>query len=420
MSTRITGTDLNQWSGLRSTQDLLPAVVRELIMATVEPTRIRFPANEAVARPGLDGVVTVSGNAGPYVPSGDSVWEVSSNGSPKAKATADYKKRTEQTSVDERTDLTFVFVTSRSWGDASEWVEDTVALGDGWKDIRAIEAEDLALWLNICPGVEAWLAQHLNRPYGIVSLHRWFSRWSGLTEPETPAHVPLSGRRDDAAQLLNDLDGPPAALERCAGSVEEVVAFVAATLLLGPGPAPSRHDGETITSPDGDDVDSPEGLKDFTTELARPRNPDELEALLARAVVIETEDAWNRWCQHARPQVLIPLFYPDNVTEAVAAGHHVVLPRVARDANDEGRLTRSQSTAPAPPGPTRESTSALPTTTPEPPVATCGHSAAESPATGAIAPPGGRPGRPPPSSPRLSWPAAGTRRPRATSRSCSR
>jgi hypothetical protein len=127
VSTRITGTDLNQWSGLRSTQGTLPAVVREPIMATVEPTRIRFPADEAVARPGLDGVVTVYGAAGPYVPSGDSVWEASTNGSPKVKATADHKKRTEQTSAKRRADLTFVFVTSRAWGDAEAWVEEAPA-----------------------------------------------------------------------------------------------------------------------------------------------------------------------------------------------------------------------------------------------------------------------------------------------------
>jgi hypothetical protein len=306
-------------------------------MATVEPTRIRFPADEAVARPGLDGVLTVAGDAGPYVPSGDSIWEASTNGSPKSKATEDYKKRTEQTSVEERSDLTFVFVTSRGWSDAEAWAEETIALGDGWKDIQVIEAEDLALWLNTCPGVEAGLAQQLNRPYGIVGLHRWFTRWSEQTEPETPTQLPLAGRRDDAIELLNDLDGPPAALERCAGSIEEVVAFVAATLLRGPGPDPKSQDGEPVAGPNSNKI-SAERLEDFTTELARTREPDELEALISRTVVIESGEAWSRWCQHARPQVFIPLFYPDNVTEAVAAGHHVVLPRVARDANDRGRL----------------------------------------------------------------------------------
>jgi hypothetical protein len=308
-------------------------------MATVHPTRIRFPADEAVSRPGLDGVVTVAGDAGPHVPSGDSVWEASTNGNPKAKAAGDYKKRTEQTTAEERAGLTFVLVTSRSWPGAEEWVEDTKKLGDGWKDIRVIEAEGLALWLNTCPGVEAWLAGHLNRPYNIVSLQRWFTNWSVYTEPETPAEVPLAGRREDAIRLLNDLDGPPSALELCAGSVEEVVAFVAATLLLGPGPDPKKQDGEAVTGPDREEVGSAADLEDFSVQFTRPREPDELEAILARTVVVETPEAWSRWCHHDRPQVLIPLFYPDNVAEAVAAGHHVVLPRVARDANDKGRLS---------------------------------------------------------------------------------
>lgn len=341
MSTRVTGTDLHQWSSRRTAQGELPAVVRQLIMATVEPTRILFPADEAVARPGLDGVLTVSGEAGPYVPAGDSAWEAGTNGDPRTKAAGDYVKRVMRTSVEERAALTFVFVTSRSWPGAVRWVEDTKELGDGWKDIRAIEAEDLATWLSVCPGVEAGLAGDLNRPYGIVSLRRWFVRWSEYTEPATPAELPLAGRREDAIGLLNALDGSPAAVELCAGSVEEVVAFVAATLLLGAGPDSRERHGEIVTPADSHEIDSVGYLDgDGTaTTHSRSREPAELEALLARAVVVETPEAWSRWCQHHRAQVFIPLFYPDNVTEAVAAGHHVILPRVARGANEANRLT---------------------------------------------------------------------------------
>lgn len=339
MSIRLTGTDLNQWSVRRPAQGELPAVVRQLIMATAQPVRIVFPADEGIARPGLDGILTVTGDAGPFVPNGDSVWEASTNGNPKAKATDDYKKRTSQISADARAKTTFVFVTSRSWPDAAGWVEEMTDLGDGWKEIRVVEAEDLANWLSTCPGVHEWLAEHLYRPTGLVSLQRWFARWSSLTNPATPAALMLAGRRDDTVVLLNDLDGPPAAIERCAGSAEEVVAFVAAALTLGPGldPEPQREDAGA--DPAVDEVDAVEDLDARAVPLSRARERDELEALLARALVIENEDAWRRWSLHEQPQILVPLFYPDSVQEAVGAGHHVVLPRVARDGNEPHLLS---------------------------------------------------------------------------------
>ena len=70
---------------------------------------------------------------------------------------------------------------------------------------------------------------------GITSLRRWFANWSVFTEPATPPEVPFAGRREDAVQLLNTLDGPPATINMCAGSLDEIVAFVAATFLLSPG-----------------------------------------------------------------------------------------------------------------------------------------------------------------------------------------
>lgn len=338
MSIRLTGTDLDQWSARRSAHGELPAVVRQLIMATAQPARIAFPADEGIARRGLDGILTVTGDPGPFIPSGESVWEASAEGNPKTKATRDYNKRTSQTSSATRASTAFVFVTSRSWPGATSWAGEISNRRDGWKEIRVIEAESLATWLGTCPGVHEWLAEHLYRPTGLVSLQRWFDRWSLLTAPETPAALMLAGRRDDAVALLNDLDGPPAAIERCAASAEEVVAFVSATLSLDPGPDPLPQRTDALADRPEGEVDEGEDPTGPAVRLNRARERYELEALLARAVVIENEDAWRRWSLHEQPQILLPLFYPESVEEAVGAGHHVVLPRVARRANEPGLL----------------------------------------------------------------------------------
>jgi hypothetical protein len=110
----------------------------------------------------------------------------------------------------------------------------------------------------------------------------------------------LAGRRDDTVALLNDLDGPPTAIERCAASAEEVVAFVAATLSLGPGPGPEPQREDAGADPAVDEVNAVEDLDEPAVTLSRARTPDELEALLARAVVIENEDAWRRWSLPSR------------------------------------------------------------------------------------------------------------------------
>lgn len=341
MSTQVTSTDLDQWSHRRDTQGQLPGLVRRLIMATVRPERIRFPAHEGIALPGLDGILKVAGSAGPFVPAGDSAWEASTEARPRSKATRDYMKRTKQTGATERAVTTFVFVTTRTFGDAEAWVKEMEARSDGWKAIQVIDAQDLATWLETCPGVHAWLANELGRPLGIVELRQWFDRWSAQTDPATPAALLLAGRRSDAIEFLNELDGHPKAVERCATSVEEVVAFVAASLLLGPGPAPERPTDDAPVPPDGDGLDVDDTL-DSEGALGRAREPEELEALLARCVVVENVDAWRRWSHHDQPHILIPLFYPDSVQEAVDAGHHVVLPRGSNDAHDQGRLAPLQ------------------------------------------------------------------------------
>ena len=341
MSVQLTSTDLDDWSRRQSSHGQLPAVVRRLIMSTVRPERIRFPAAEGIALRGLDGILRVAGSAGPYVPAGDSAWEASAEDRPRSKATRDYTKRTKQTPAAERAAITFVFVTSRRFGDSGAWIEEMKARGDGWKDIKVIDAEDLATWLETCPGVHAWLSNELGRPLGIVELSQWIDRWLAQTDPATPTALLLAGRRRDVVDLLNEFDGHPRVVERCAGSVEEVVAFAGAVLRQEPEPAPSAAAADGAVAPDEQGVDANSPTDDEIMPI-RARHPEELEALLARCVVVETEDAWRRWSHHPYPQILIPLFYPDSVQEAVDAGHHVVLPRVSRDAHDKGRLALLQ------------------------------------------------------------------------------
>jgi hypothetical protein len=309
-------------------------------MASSRPHNIRMPAAEGVALAGLDGVVSVKGGAPPYVPAGDSIWELGTNEKKRAKAVDDYEKRTKGTSAAERARTTYVCVLSRRWGSGEKWVKDMKARGDGWKDIKVLAADELALWMEDCPGVEAWFREHCGLgSLGDIAVGDWFARWTKLTDPDTPAAVLTAGRRRDVIRLLDAFDAAPGDIPVAASSVDEAVAFVAAALVLGPGPDPDPAEDET----DGDEAVAPN--EDGSESAEEPdddpaiRRPETLEALRERTIVIEDQEGWRRWSTHAVPHILVPLFLPDSVADAIDAGHHVVLPQRARVARQDGRLS---------------------------------------------------------------------------------
>lgn len=328
MSSLLTSADLVEWSERLDSQGHLPTLIRRLIMGTVRPDRVRVPSGESVALPGLDGEVRVSGGSKPFVPAGSSVWEFGTNYARKKKATEDYEKRTRQTTPAMRNSTTFVFVTSRRWTKGTEWIAEMEKRGDGWKAIVVLTADELVTWLEMCPAASAWLREHLGRgSMGDVALDDWFSNWAAESNPATPAGALVAGRRDDVVRILDALDEPPRTIDVAANSLDEAVAFVAASLTLGPGPDPKLADAET---PETDEERIPD---------TRERSADELEAFRSRAVVIEDVDGWRRWSSHSVEQILVPLFVPDSIDAAIGAGHHVVLSRVARGARESGRLT---------------------------------------------------------------------------------
>ena len=90
----IDETSIRQWADLHECRRNLPIFVRRLIRETAPNlSSLRFPGNEAVDLPGLDGQAE-NGTATAWVPAGWSVWEMGCNQRPRAKANADYNKRT--------------------------------------------------------------------------------------------------------------------------------------------------------------------------------------------------------------------------------------------------------------------------------------------------------------------------------------
>ena len=156
----INATDIDDFfSKRRDAQGLLPLLLCKLILASVERENlrcIRFPSEDQVGQPGYDGVVEVE-ISHPYVPEGASGWEMSTESDINSKASADYDKRTGTPGSLSVLAATFIFVTPRNWRGKASWVESKRQRKE-WLTVNALDATDLATWLNLTPAVERWLA----------------------------------------------------------------------------------------------------------------------------------------------------------------------------------------------------------------------------------------------------------------------
>ncbi len=299
--------DLEQWSGHADARLRLPALVRRLIWATTKGQSVfRFPAQEGVQRPGWDGeLVVAQGN--PWVPDGESVWEMSTGADPEAKADENFEKRTKATPAAEAAQRTFVFVTPRKWIGRQQWAEARRKAGP-WRDVRVLDSDDLEHWLEIAWAVDIWFARSLGkRPADVVDLTHHWETLHQLTEPPLPAAAFLAGRIAARDSLNQALSGPPQEVRVAALSVQEVIDFVAA-------------------------VHGSQGEED---------------ALPARAVIVSSADALRQLSTSTEPLVFLPA--PElavdraAITRAVKGGHHIIThrPYSTHAESDSIRLPRA-------------------------------------------------------------------------------
>ena len=209
---------------------------------------------------------------------------------PKGKADEDWKTRSTNSQPLQADEATFVFVTSRRWSDKEKWAREWAGEGP-WRDVRVLDADNLAAWLDDAPAVHVWLSIQIGkRPTNVVDLESWWGEWSrGTRPPLTPQFVQAGRDRrlEEIRQRLLDGTGRTWAIQ--AESQEEAVACLyCAALALG-------------------------------TEQA--------QCLFAGSLVVNTADALRSLISAKRPLVLIPTFEAGSLASAGAqAGHVVVVP----------------------------------------------------------------------------------------------
>ena len=208
---------------------LLPVLARKLIHSTGSDLHaVDFPGYDNAERHGWDGWID-AGAATPWIPEGESGWELSTNKDPRRKAEKDYAARISSVARTKRQNCTFVFATSRNWPGKREWANHKHATNE-WKAVRAFDASDLEQWLEQSIPAQVWLADQLGWPVDDVeSLDGYWQRWATVCDPQmTPAifEPSIAAHRDT---LRDWLAAAPSRkpLVVAADSKEEALAFLA-------------------------------------------------------------------------------------------------------------------------------------------------------------------------------------------------
>jgi transcriptional regulator with XRE-family HTH domain len=304
----IKALDLERWADTLDARGTLPELVRRLIRASGKAIRpIEFPAHEQVQRPGWDGIVE-SDEASEFVPAGTSVWELGVEKDPRKKAEDDFGKRTKATAGLDKKETTFIFVTPRKWQKKAEWRRAKQATGI-WKDVRVYDSATLEEWLEQSPGVDAGLAGMLGKkPPGLTTIDDYWANLQAMTDPSLKPEVFLASREEEVKKLQAWLDGPPSAMVIEARSPAETIDFVA----------------------------------------AYSRGPSRAEWFGARALIVETRDAWRSVSAAAGAGLLL-IAHPslsieqELVAEAVRQGHRVLISsaQAARETMSSIQLPRA-------------------------------------------------------------------------------
>lgn len=246
---KISAQQLEDFAAKEPAKGLLPELVRRLIQASADGLGdVRFPSGESTFRPGADGLLQAMGSP-PYVPSGVSIWELSTEKQPHQKAKDDIEKRSKSEARDDyldhkRADITYVALSLRRWhgekGQDRDQFESYYRGLGVWKHVKIIDADDLENWLDRSPSVSAWLARKMQ----IVSedmkgIEAYWDDYSRGVTPAMSEKLLLLNRKEKADTLVQTgLGGGVIRVK--ADSPNEAAAFVAAAILSLPREDPRR------------------------------------------------------------------------------------------------------------------------------------------------------------------------------------
>jgi hypothetical protein len=313
----IPAANLADWADRVESDRQLASLVRHLVLGSGAKIReCRFLTNEETNTSGWDGIVTAE-TEGLYVPAQNSRWELSKEKAVVAKAERDISERSANPGELQFSETTYVAVTPRRWpgrkidgrkqssGDYKKaWAEEKKAKY-GWKDVRVIDAIDLAAWIAAVPGAAIWLAQLMGRRVtGATSLLAHWNELSTLRVGLIP-EIFLAGRNVFSAALDMSIGGGPKAFEAQTWSHQDLKDAVSAWW----------------------------AIKSQRSDWLIPLMP----------IAVQSLDAWTQLTKSNKPMLLFAdegmELRPEHISSAVAHGHHVIYRTTAgRSRADGGSL----------------------------------------------------------------------------------
>jgi hypothetical protein len=230
--TLVSQQEVKQWVDSVNAPHMLPQLLRKLVHSAVNinVVSLRFPSHEGTRLGGYDGELEIIGTH-PYLPEGESVFELSVRKIVKTKADSDYEKRTLDPLGKTLSEVTYVNVNPRSWGARDSWVASKKA-ENKWKDVRALDLGDIYTWIEQTPDVHRWLTETIKgRSTNVVTGETYFKNWQNKTRPALNPGIVLSGRDRQSEVLIERLrDKSSKAISIKGPSQEESVIFALAVI----------------------------------------------------------------------------------------------------------------------------------------------------------------------------------------------
>lgn len=232
---QIDRTEIEAWGKRQEVKGDFPLLIAKLIFETTpRSTFFEIPTGSAVFLESWDGYVKCE-SATTFVPEGVSVWEYKTNGA-KTQADSDYNKRTQDSEGLDKSKVTFLFVTTKTWKGKKKWIEEKQK-ENIWKEVRVYDAINLSNWLHTTEIAFRWFNGQLDRNYSCLTIEDFWEVWA--TGPKVNGkHILLhprvvtTGRELESQRLLEFLNGDPDLLAVRGSTKDEAIAFIVATAIL--------------------------------------------------------------------------------------------------------------------------------------------------------------------------------------------
>ena len=299
----VSANEIRTWTQnhKKEAEEILPLLVQKLILASINPLNISMPWGDGIASPGWDGILSIPDNADscPFVPSGDSRWEFGTDDVVNSKANSDYIKRTKKPDGVRKKKTTFIFVTSRLWTKRNVWVDEKKK-EKKWKDVKGINAGDLATWLELCPPVHRWFAIKIgNLTDGNFDIESAWDAWKSVTNPSCSPLLVIAGRDDEYKKIISSFQKPHSLISVAGQSKDEAYAFILASIVQ-----------------------------------------DKL--LSSKFILVQSKNDWNRIISTKNSLILYPEYNcsPEEIALAIKHNHWVINALIKSDTNPDQTYIR--------------------------------------------------------------------------------